>query len=57
MFRGWAVDVDSGGVFDLDGAMERVSAWKGRIDRLAEDTKAMSDRLAGLRVTASTRAG
>jgi DNA-binding protein YbaB len=47
-----AVDVGSGGVFDFDGAMERVSAWKGRIDRLAEDTKTMSDRLRDLRVTA-----
>jgi DNA-binding protein YbaB len=33
--------------------MERLTAWKGRIDRLAADTKAMSDRLQGLRVTAA----
>jgi DNA-binding protein YbaB len=52
IFPGVAVDAGSGGVFDFDGAMERVSAWKGRINRLAEDTKTMSDRLAGLRVTA-----
>jgi DNA-binding protein YbaB len=47
-----AVDVGGGGLFDFDGAMERVSAWKGRIDRLADDTKTMSDRLRDLRVTA-----
>jgi DNA-binding protein YbaB len=40
-------------VLDPDGAMERLSAWKGRIDRLAADTKAMSDRLQDLRVTAA----
>ncbi len=33
--------------------MERLSAWKGRIDQLAADTKTMSDRLQDLRVTAA----
>ncbi|WP_410813796.1 YbaB/EbfC family nucleoid-associated protein [Micromonospora sp. 067-2] len=42
-----------GGVLDPDGAMDRVSAWKGRIDKLAADTKAMSDRYQQLRVTAA----
>ncbi|MEU5721234.1 YbaB/EbfC family nucleoid-associated protein [Micromonospora sp. NPDC047738] len=31
--------------------MDRLAAWKGRIDRLAADTKAMSDRLQELRLT------
>ncbi|MEV4642157.1 YbaB/EbfC family nucleoid-associated protein [Actinoplanes sp. NPDC049548] len=34
-------------------AVERMAAWKDRIDRLATDTKAMSDRLGELRVTAA----
>lgn len=28
-----------GGILDPDGAMERLAAWKGGIDRLAADTK------------------
>jgi DNA-binding protein YbaB len=40
-----------GGLLDPDGAMDRLAAWKGRIDQLAADTKAMSDRLQELRVT------
>ncbi|QLQ38796.1 YbaB/EbfC family nucleoid-associated protein [Micromonospora robiginosa] len=42
-----------GGLLDPDGAVERLAAWKGRIDQLAADTKAMSDRLQELRVTAA----
>lgn len=42
-----------GGVLDPDGARERLSAWKGRIDKMAADTRAMSDRLQQLRVTAA----
>lgn len=34
-------------------ALDRLAAWKGRIDQLAVDTKAMSDRLGDLRVTAT----
>ena len=37
---------------DRDGARAYVRAGKSRIDRKAADTQAMSDRLAGLRVTA-----
>ncbi|MGY0006891.1 YbaB/EbfC family nucleoid-associated protein [Micromonospora sp. I033] len=40
-----------GGVLDPDGAMDQMRAWKGRIDKLAADTKVMSDRLQELRVT------
>lgn len=38
-------------VLDPDTAKEQLAAWKGRIDRLAADTKTMSDRLARLRAT------
>ncbi|GAA1344178.1 YbaB/EbfC family nucleoid-associated protein [Saccharothrix algeriensis] len=40
-------------ILDPDGARERLAAWKGRIDRLAADTKAMSERLQEVRVTAA----
>lgn len=39
------------GLLDPDGAVDRLAAWKGRIDRLAADTRAMSERLQELRVT------
>ncbi|MEV0705886.1 YbaB/EbfC family nucleoid-associated protein [Saccharopolyspora sp. NPDC050389] len=42
-----------GNILDPDGARERLAAWKGRIDKLAADTQAMSDRLQEVRVTAS----
>lgn len=42
-----------GSILDPDGARERLAAWKGRIDKLAADTQAMSDQLQGVRVTAS----
>lgn len=41
-----------GDILDPDSALEELAAWKGRIDRLAADTRAMSDRLDELRVTA-----
>jgi DNA-binding protein YbaB len=47
----------SGGILDPDAARERVAAWKGRIDKLAADTQAMSDRLQQVRVTASDPGG
>jgi DNA-binding protein YbaB len=40
-------------ILDPDGAREQLEAWRGRIDRLATDTKAMSDQLEQLRVTAA----
>jgi DNA-binding protein YbaB len=42
-------------ILDPDGAREQLEAWRGRIDRLATDTKAMSDQLQQLRVTAADR--
>ncbi|MFD2767102.1 YbaB/EbfC family nucleoid-associated protein [Micromonospora eburnea] len=45
------------GVLDPDGAMEQMRAWKGRIDKLAADTKVMSDRLQDLRVTVADDSG
>jgi DNA-binding protein YbaB len=46
-----------GGILDPDGAMAELAAWKGRIDQLAADTQAMSDRLQQLRVTARDEHG
>ena len=44
-------------MLDPEGSRERLEAWKGRIDQLAADTKAMSDQLEGLRVTLSDAGG
>lgn len=41
------------GVLDPDEANAYLQSWKGRIDQAAANTRAMSDRLAQLRVTAS----
>lgn len=43
-------------VLTPDDARERLDAWKGRIDKLAADTKSMSDRFQALRVTTKDRA-
>jgi DNA-binding protein YbaB len=47
----------SGGILDPDAARERVAAWKGRIEKMAADTQAMSDRLQQVRVTVSDPGG
>ncbi|MFS8097057.1 YbaB/EbfC family nucleoid-associated protein [Lentzea alba] len=44
-------------ILDPDGARERLAAWKGRIDKLAADTKSMSEQLQGLRVKAGDPEG
>ncbi|MGX7824268.1 YbaB/EbfC family nucleoid-associated protein [Actinokineospora sp. 24-640] len=46
-----------GNILDPDGARERLAAWKGRIDKLAADTQAMSARLREVRITASDPGG
>ncbi|WP_033342734.1 YbaB/EbfC family nucleoid-associated protein [Catenuloplanes japonicus] len=46
-----------GGILDPDGAMDRMRAWKGRIEKLASDTKSMSDRLGDLKVTLADEHG
>src|ERR1700754_4656907 len=46
-------DMHADGILDPESAMEHLSAWKGRIDKLATDTREMSERLALLRVTAA----
>ena len=38
-------------VLSPDDARKRLDAWKGRIDKLAADTKAMSDQFQALQVT------
>jgi DNA-binding protein YbaB len=44
-------------ILDPEGAREQLESWRGRIDRLAVDTKAMSDQLQQLRITATDRDG
>ena len=44
-------------ILDPDGARERLAAWKGRIDKLADDTLSMSQQLQGLRIVAKDPAG
>jgi DNA-binding protein YbaB len=44
-------------ILDPDAARGRLAAGKGRIDKLAADTQAMSERLRDLRVTMSDRNG
>jgi DNA-binding protein YbaB len=46
-----------GGLLDPEGAQENLRSWKKRIDRMAADTQAMSDRLGRLRVTAADGSG
>ena len=46
-----------GGLLDPGGAMDRLAAWRGRIERVAADTRAMSDALQELRVTAADTNG
>jgi DNA-binding protein YbaB len=43
--------MDEDPILEPGAALDRLAAWKGRIDQLATDTATMSDRLAGLRVT------
>jgi DNA-binding protein YbaB len=44
-------------VLNPDEARQRMEAWKGRIDRLAADTRTMSDRFQQLQVTRKDRDG
>jgi DNA-binding protein YbaB len=43
---------DAGGFLDPDASRAYLREWKSRVDKMAADTKAVSDRLAELRVTA-----
>jgi DNA-binding protein YbaB len=42
-----------GTILDPDGAREHLAAWKGRIDKMAEQTESMRQRMQELRVTAN----
>lgn len=44
-------------ILDPGGAKDRLEAWKGKIDKLAADTKSMSDRFQELEATARDRDG
>ncbi|KAA5830249.1 YbaB/EbfC family nucleoid-associated protein [Saccharopolyspora hirsuta] len=46
-----------GNILDPDGARERLAAWKDQIEKLAADTKTMSERLQEVRVTATDPKG
>jgi DNA-binding protein YbaB len=46
-----------GAILDPDAAMDWLSAWKGKIDKVAADTKAMSDSLQMLQVTETDKSG
>jgi DNA-binding protein YbaB len=48
---------DDDPLLEPGAALDRLAAWKGRIDQLATDTRAMSDRLGELRVTAADDTG
>jgi DNA-binding protein YbaB len=41
------------GLLDPDSAHEQIARWRDRVDRMASDTKAMSDRLQQVQVTAT----
>ncbi|WP_194202009.1 YbaB/EbfC family nucleoid-associated protein [Glycomyces albidus] len=41
------------GIPDPEASRQHLEAWKGRIDRLAADTQAMSEQFEGLKVTAA----
>jgi len=45
--------IDTPDILDPDGAQAYLRGWKSRVDRMAADTRAMSDRLARLRVRAT----
>ncbi|QFZ21031.1 YbaB/EbfC family nucleoid-associated protein [Saccharothrix syringae] len=44
-------------ILDPDAARERLAAWRGRIDKLAADTREMGERLRAVRVTARDPGG
>ncbi|EIF00509.1 YbaB/EbfC family nucleoid-associated protein [Saccharomonospora glauca] len=44
-------------ILDPDSAKERLREWKDRIDKLAADTRTMSERLQGVRATATDPSG
>jgi len=47
----------SDAILDPDAAMDWLSRWKGQIDKVAADTKAMSDRLQTLQLTETDKSG
>lgn len=49
----WGGDPSDGGLLDPDSSHAQIAQWRERVDRMAVDTKAMSDRLQEVRITAS----
>lgn len=53
----WGRDPGAGGLLDPDSAHEQIARWREHVERMAGDTKAMSDRLREARVTATDSDG
>jgi len=53
----WGRDPSAGGLLDPDSAHEQIARWREQVDRMASDTKAMSERLREARVSATDRDG
>ncbi len=49
----WGSDPGVGGLLDPDSAHEQIARWRDRVEEMASDTKAMSDRLRQAQVTAT----
>ncbi|GID95939.1 YbaB/EbfC family nucleoid-associated protein [Amorphoplanes digitatis] len=49
--------MDEGGILGPDGARDYLRGWQGRVDRMAVDARAVSERLGNLRVTAEDANG
>jgi DNA-binding protein YbaB len=53
----WGRDPGAGGLLDPDSAHEQIARWREHVERMAGDTKAMSDRLNEARVSVTDRDG
>jgi DNA-binding protein YbaB len=53
----WGGDPSAGGLLDPNEAHEQIARWRDRVEKMAFDTKAMSDRLRDVRLTATDDTG
>ncbi|HZM83203.1 MAG TPA: YbaB/EbfC family nucleoid-associated protein [Candidatus Limnocylindrales bacterium] len=53
----WGGDPSADGLLDPDSAHEQIAKWRDRVEQMAVDTKAMSDRLRDARLTATDDTG
>jgi len=56
-YRMWGGDPGAGGLLDPDSAYDQIAKWRDRVEQMAVDTKAMSDRLQEVRLTATDNTG